>query len=40
MKKIEELTLYIIEQDKTLKEYKKELDQVKQRLDKKDQKLK
>lgn len=38
LKKIEELTLYIIEQDKALKDYKKELDQVKQRLDLKDKK--
>ncbi|HTG55459.1 MAG TPA: hypothetical protein VL943_04280 [Niabella sp.] len=39
LKKIEELTLYIIEQDKTLKEYKKELNQIKQRLDEKDSKV-
>jgi len=39
LKKIEELTLYIIEQDKALKDYKKELGQVKDRLDKKDKRL-
>ncbi|MGN7787285.1 hypothetical protein ACTJIJ_22315 [Niabella sp. 22666] len=38
LKKIEELTLYIIEQDKALKDYRKELDQVKKRLDEKDKK--
>lgn len=39
LKKIEELTLYMIEQDKTLKEYKKELEQVKKRLDEKDKRV-
>lgn len=38
LKKIEELTLYIIEQDKALKDYKKELDQVKKRLESKEKK--